>query len=66
MHLGEQYKVQITTELGTVIEGLVFVNLPHDRNRVSDYLNQRDRFCRVFLAENIVYVGTRFILSVRD
>jgi hypothetical protein len=66
MRLGEQYRVQITTALGTVIEGQVFVNLPHDRNRVSDYLNQRDRFCRVFLAEKIVYVGTRFILSVRD
>ena len=66
MRLGEQYPVQITTALGTVIEGQVFVNLPHDRNRVSDYLNQRDRFCRVFLAEKIIYVGTRFILSVRD
>lgn len=66
MTLGEQYRVQITTSLGTVIEGEVFVNLPHDRSRVSDYLNQRDRFCRVFLAEEIVYIGTRFILSVRD
>ncbi len=66
MRLGEPYKVQIATTLGTVIEGQVFVNLPHDRSRVSDYLNQGDRFCRVFFAEKIVYVGTRFILSVRD
>ncbi len=66
MRLGEQYRVQVTTALGTVIEGQVFVNLPHDRSRVSDYLNQGDRFCRMFLAQNIVYIGTRFILSVRD
>lgn len=66
MSLGEQYRVQITTALGTVIEGEVFVNLPNERCRVSDYLNQRERFCRVFLDEEIVYVGTQFILSVRD
>ena len=66
MTLGQRHKVQITTSLGTVIEGEVFVNLPHDRNRVSDYLNQGERFCRVFLPEGIVYVGTRFILTARD
>jgi len=66
MRLGEQYRVQIATSLGSIIEGQVFVNLPHDRSRVSDYLNQRKRFCRVLRADEIVYVGTRFILSVQD
>lgn len=66
MRLGEQYRVEVATALGTVIKGKVFVNLPHDRSRVSDYLNQRERFCRVFLADKIIYVGTRFILTVRD
>jgi hypothetical protein len=66
MRLGKQYRVQIATSLGTVIEGQVFVNLPHERSRVSDYLNQRERFCRVLHADKIIYVGTRFILSVQD
>jgi hypothetical protein len=66
MRLGEQYRVQIATSLGTVIVGQVFVNLPHERSRVSDYLNQRQRFCRVLRAEEIIYIGTRFILSVQD
>ena len=66
MRLGEQYRVQVATSLGTAIEGQVFVNLPHDRSRVSDYLNQGESFCRVLRADEIIYVGTRFILSVRD
>lgn len=66
MTLGERHRVQITTSLGTVIHGEVFVDLPHDRCRVSDYLNQGDRFCRVCLPEEIVYIGSRFIISVRD
>lgn len=66
MTLGAKYRVQITTSLGSIIEGEVFVNLPHNRNRVSDYLNQRERFYRVFLPEKIVYIGSCHILTVRD
>lgn len=66
MTLGEKHRVQITTSLGSVVEGEVFVKLPNDRNRVSDYLNQGVRFCRVFLPEQIVYIGSRFILTVKD
>lgn len=66
MTLGASHRVQITTSLGSVIDGEIFVNLPNDRNRVSDYLNQGDRFCRVFLPEKVVYIGSRYILTVRD
>lgn len=66
MTLGAGHNVLITTSLGSVIDGEVFVNLPHERNRVSDYLNHGERFFRVFLAEKIVYIGSRFILTVKD
>lgn len=66
MTLGARHKVQITTSLGSVIDGEIFVNLPHERNRVSDYLNQGERFFRVFLAEKIVYIGSGYIVTVRD
>lgn len=66
MTLGAKHGVQITTSLGSVIDGEVFINLPHERNRVSDYLNQGERFCRVFLSEQIVYIGCRYILTVTD
>jgi hypothetical protein len=66
MTLGARHRVQINTSLGSVIEGEIFVNLPNERNRVSDYLNQGERFFRVFLQETIVYIGSRYIVTVRD
>ncbi|MGE4543166.1 MAG: hypothetical protein AB7D06_03550 [Pedobacter sp.] len=66
MMLGKKYTVQITTLHGEAIEGEIFVDLPQDRSRVSDYLNRPERFFRVFVPGYIVYVGARFILEVRD
>lgn len=66
MTLGERHRVRISTIGGRQIEGDVYVNLPHDRCRVSDYLNQSERFCRIFMAEQIAYLGTRFMLLVQD
>ena len=66
MTLGERYLVRIATLEGKEIEGEVYVNLPRERSRVSDFLNQPERFCRVFIPGQIVYIGTRFILAVQD
>jgi hypothetical protein len=63
--LGRKYSVRISTHLGE-IAGEVFVNLPREHSRVSDFLNQPDRFLRLSGPEEIVYVAARFILSVRD
>lgn len=66
MMLGKKYTVRITTLHGEAIEGDIFVDLPQDRSRVSDYLNRPERFLRVFVPGHIVYVAARFILEVRD
>lgn len=66
MMLGKKYTVQIATLNGETIKGEIFVDLPQDRSRVSDFLNQPDRFFRVFTPEDIVYIGSRYILAVRD
>jgi len=63
--LGKKYSVRIATLLGEE-SGEVFVNLPQYTSRVSDYLNQPARFYRLFISDHIVYIGARFILSVRD
>jgi hypothetical protein len=63
--LGKKYTVRISTHLGE-IAGEVFVNLPREHSRVSDYLNQPDRFLRIAGPEEILYIGARFILAVRD
>ncbi|WP_249621136.1 hypothetical protein [Desulfuromonas sp. CSMB_57] len=66
MMLGKKYRVQVTTLHGKTVEGDIFVDLPQDRSRVSDYLNRPDRFYRLFVSEHIVYIGARFVISVRD
>lgn len=66
MMLGKKYTVGITTLCSKEISGNVFVDLPQSRSRVSDYLNQPQRFFPIIVHENIVYIARRFILSVRD
>ncbi len=63
--LGRKYTVRISTHLGE-ITGDVVVNLPREHSRVSDYLNQPDRFFRVFRPGEVLYIAARFILAVRD
>jgi hypothetical protein len=66
MTLGKQYRVGVTTLCGHEITGDIFVDLPRDRSRVSDYLNRPQRFIPIVLPDSIVYVARKFILSVRD
>jgi len=66
MMLGKKYAVRVTTLYGEEIDGEVFVDLPQDRSRVSDYLNQPDRFFRIFVPDHIVYIAARYVLTVRD
>ncbi len=66
MRLGEKYRIQVTTLTGEDISAELFVNLPPDRRRVKDALNQPQRFLPLFMEEKILYLNTGFILSVRD
>lgn len=66
MMLGKKYRVRIATLQGETIEGDIYVDLPRDRSRVSDYLNQPERFLRIFVSGHIVYMARRLILTVRD
>jgi hypothetical protein len=66
MMLGKKYRIRVTTLHGKTVEGDIFVDLPQDRSRVSDYLNRPDRFFRLLGPECIVYIGSRFVISVRD
>lgn len=66
MMLGKKYTVQITTLNGEKIKGEIFVDLPNERSRVSDHFNQLDRFFRVFTSDQVVYISSHYILTVRD
>jgi hypothetical protein len=66
MILGKKYNVEVHTLCEERIAGDIFVDLPQDRSRVSDYLNQPHRFVTVVVPGSVVYVARRFILSVQD
>jgi len=64
--LGEQYEVKVRTAVGEQFAATIFVNLPNDRGRVKDFLNQRLRFLPFFCDRNVVYLNFRYILEVED
>jgi hypothetical protein len=63
--LGRKYAVRVTTRLGE-ITGEMFVNMPEENCRVSDYLSRPNRFFQVLVPDYVLYVGARFILFLRD
>ena len=66
LELGEEHQVRVTSTAGEPLEARIFVNLPGGKNRVKDFLNQRDRFLQFLRNERVVYLARDFILSVRD
>jgi hypothetical protein len=66
MMLGKKYRVEIITLSGRNIAGDVFVDLPKESSRVSDFLNQTQRFFALMVPGSVIYVARRFILSAKD
>jgi hypothetical protein len=66
MMLGRKYRVEIITLGGKKIAGDVFVDLPQESSRVSDFLNQPRRFFPLIASGGVIYVARRFILSAKD
>lgn len=64
--LGERHRVSVCTTVGEPFEAEVYVNLPSNRTRVKDFLNQRLRFLPFFTGERVVYLNFRYILQVKD
>lgn len=64
--LGECHQVSVRSTVGEPFTAEVFVNLPSNRTRVKDFLNQRLRFLPFFAGERVVYLNFRYILQVKD
>lgn len=66
MKLGKRHEVSVRTTVGSTLAAEVYVNLPADRCRVKDFLNQKLRFLPFFVGERIVYINSYCILQVKD
>ncbi len=64
--LGCRHEIRLQTLLDDEISAVIHVNLPTERNRVKDFLNQSDRFLP-FLTENkVCYIARDKIMHVYD
>ena len=60
----EEHEVQITLADGTALRGIVQFELPPDRSRLLDYLNDAQPFVRLDEGEQVVLVNKRHIARV--
>jgi hypothetical protein len=66
MKLGVCHRVSVWTTVGNPFEADIYVNLPSNRTRVKDFLNQKQRFLPFFADDRLVYLNFRYIVQVRD
>jgi hypothetical protein len=60
----EEHEVEITLADGTGLRGIVQFELPPDRSRLLDYLNDSQPFVRLDEGEKVVLVNKRYIARV--
>jgi hypothetical protein len=67
MTLGKRYSIQVATpHHRKMLQAEVYVNLPAETSRVRDWLNQPIDFLCLFLADDIIYLNRKQIISVQD
>jgi hypothetical protein len=64
--LGEEHRVRVEPVAGDAIEARIFVNLPGNKSRVKDFLNQKIRFLPFLDNDRVIYVARKKILRVTD
>ncbi len=64
--LGEEYQVRVEPVAGDMVEARIFVNLPGNKSRVKDFLNQKKRFIPFLQEDRVIYFARKRILRVTD
>ncbi len=64
--LGEEHRVRVEPVAGDTIEARIFVNLPGNKSRVKDFLNQKVRFLPFLDNDRVIYIARKKILRVTD
>jgi hypothetical protein len=60
----EEHEVEITLADGTALRGIVQFELPPERSRLLDYLNDSQPFVRLDEGEKVALVNKRYIARV--
>ncbi len=66
MALGEEHQVRVEPVVGDTAEARIFVNLPGNKSRVKDFLNQKKRFLPFLQGGRVIYFARKRILRVTD
>jgi hypothetical protein len=64
--LGTRQQVWLQTALGEEFDAEIYINLPSDRTRVKDFLNQPYRFLPILHDNKVSYIARNRIMRVRD
>jgi hypothetical protein len=64
--LGNRRRIWLQTALGEEFTAEIYINLPSDKTRVKDFLNQPSRFLPILHQDKIIYIARNRIMSVRD
>lgn len=62
----QKQPVEIELDSGESLAGDLLYSLPSDRARPVDYLNQVERFCRLWTGEHLYLVNKSFIVRVKE
>ena len=65
-YLPEPLKVEVTFFNGESMTGLVYLDLPEDSRRVSDFFNQKQRFLPLFQDDGMVIMNVYHVLHVKE
>lgn len=64
--LGEEHRVRVEPVVGDIVDAKIFVNLPGNKSRVKDFLNQKKRFLLFLDDDRVIYIARKRILRVTD
>jgi hypothetical protein len=64
--LGTKQNIWLQTSLGDEFNAEIYINLPSDRTRVKDFLNQPYRFLPILHDNKVSYISRNKIMRVRD
>lgn len=62
--LGFEHNVRVFPEVGETLKAKIYVNLPNEKSRTKDFLNQHKRFLPFLVEEQVIYIASGRIAKV--
>lgn len=62
--LGFEHQVRVFPEIGEPLNAKIYVNLPNEKSRTKDFLNQHKRFLPFLVDDQVIYIASARITQV--